>query len=117
LSGSALPALKTLPLTVRYDPVVLRYVDASAASVAVAAGAEPIKAHVDTARGRAEIPITVANPDGLSADGPLLTLSFAVRVGRASTQLIVAQTDVKAEDGTSRLIPPAPRAFAMRIMP
>jgi general secretion pathway protein D len=117
LSGSSLPALKNLPLTVRYDPVVLRFIDASAASVAVAAGAETVRAVVDTARGRAEIPLTVANPDGLSTDGPLLTLSFAVRVGRASTQLIVAQTDVKAEDGTSRLIPAAPRSFAMRIMP
>ncbi len=117
LIGSALPALQGLPLSVRFDPTVLRFVDAAIGPLAQSAGAERASAKADALRWRVEIPLTFSQPPALAGDGTLVTLNFTVVAGKAMTQLIAAQVDAKAEDGTTRLLPSGPRTHLLRITP
>jgi hypothetical protein len=61
------------------------------------------------------VPLSFASPGGLAADGPVLELTFTVHTGRATTQLIAAQSQAVAVDGTSPVALPGPRTLALRI--
>ncbi|MBL8324631.1 MAG: hypothetical protein JNJ89_06690, partial [Rubrivivax sp.] len=98
-----LPGLRRWPLVVRYDPLVMRFVEAAPASSAAAAGATLLPARVDSMAGRVELalqfpkaPSTAAS--AVAAEQPLVALTFAAVSPRAQTQLLVSALDAKGED-------------------
>lgn len=109
LDATGLPRLKALPLTVRYDPLVLRFVGAELGNLAQQAGAADIAPRADPATGRLDIAMSFRKPEQLSGSGTLVNLSFAANTARAQTRLVVAQIDIKAEGGQLLSVPrPSP---------
>jgi general secretion pathway protein D len=99
LEGGALPQVKTLPLVVRYDPLVLRFVGAGLGTLAQQAGAAEPETRADPAIGRLDIAMNFSQPARLAGSGPLVNLTFAAKTARAQTRLVAPQIDVKGEDG------------------
>jgi hypothetical protein len=92
-----LPALRRWPLVVRYDPLVMRFVEAAPAAAAAALGATLQPVRVDTLVGRVEIALQF--PKATPAETqPLVLLTFAAVSARAQTQLLVSALDAKGED-------------------
>jgi general secretion pathway protein D len=116
LNAVALPALRDLPLTVRFDPSVLRFESASLGSLAQGAGAANPSPTVDGRRGRLDLPLNFTQPKGMSGDGAIVELTFTVYKGRAMTQVFVAQNEAGSTDGSSRILLPGPRSLALRIV-
>ncbi|MFZ2652039.1 MAG: secretin N-terminal domain-containing protein [Burkholderiaceae bacterium] len=114
LSATSLPALRDMPVTVRFDPGALRFESANLGDLAERAGASPPAPTVDALKGRLDIPLSFAQPDALVGDGALLELTFQVHTGRAVTQLVVTQNEASSPDG-SRLVLPGPRNISLRI--
>ena len=110
-----MPALKSMPLTVRFDPLVLRFDGASPGALAQAAGAPEITAGLDARRGRVDLPVNFANPAAMTGDGDMVTLRFTVLGGRPLTQVIAAQNEAVAADGEGRVMLPGPRTLMLRI--
>jgi general secretion pathway protein D len=117
LLGNTLPALRDLPLSVRFDPAVLRFVASAVGPQAQRGGATEVNAKADARRGRVTIPLAFSQPSALAGDGTLVTLTFTVVAGRSQTQLIAAQVDAKNEDGSTHLLPSAPRTHQLRVTP
>lgn len=117
LTSTSMPAAKDLPLTVRYDPTVLRFVELSLGGLAQEAGAAQPPPAATTPRGRLDIPLHFSRPQALSGSGVLVNLTFAVTTGRASTQLIASQMSVTTDDGARVMIPSGPRSYALRLTP
>jgi general secretion pathway protein D len=115
LMASGLPPTRSLPLTVRFDATVLKYVDYSLGSLAEEAGAERTGVSADALTGRLEVPLTFSRPEAIAGDGPLVTLTFEVKAGRPLTRLTVAQLEVKGEDGSTQQVPAGPRSIMLRI--
>ncbi|MBL8288687.1 MAG: general secretion pathway protein GspD [Rubrivivax sp.] len=92
-----LPALRRWPLVVRYDPLVMRFVDAALAVTAAAAGATLQPVRVDPLVGRVEIALQFPKAAPVS-ERPLVALTFAAVSPRAQTQLLVSALDAKGED-------------------
>ncbi len=114
LDGSSLPKMKSLPLVIRYDPLVLRFVSADLGSLAQQAGAADITPNADPATGRLDIAMSFRKPEQLSGAGALVNLSFAANTARAQTRLVAAQIDIKAEDG-QLLSVPRPRPHLLKV--
>ncbi len=114
LDASNLPQVKGLPLTVRYDPLVLRFVGADLGGLAQQAGAADISPNADAATGRLDIAMKFRKPELLSGSGTLVNLSFAANTARAQTRLVAAQIDIKAEDG-QLLSVPRPRPHLVKV--
>jgi len=115
LNASALGALRNLPLTLRYDPTVLRFESATLSRLAEGAGAAPLAPNVDNIKGRIDLPMSFARPGGLAGDGPVVELQFLVHTGRNSTQIIATQADATGIDGSSHAMPLGPRNLLLRI--
>jgi general secretion pathway protein D len=116
LNAVSLPALRDMPLTVRFDPTVLRFESASLGSLAQGAGAAEITPTIDSRSGRVELPLSFSQPRGMSGDGPVLELTFTVQRGTAATQVILAQNEAGGTAGGSRFMLPGPRSLALRIV-
>ena len=114
LNARSLPALRSMPVTVRFDPTVVRFESVALGALAERAGAAPPTPAVDALKGRIDIPLSFAQPDGLAGDGALIELTFVVHTGRAVTQLVVAQNEASGTDG-SRVTLPGPRNISLRI--
>ncbi|MBL8341574.1 MAG: hypothetical protein JNL30_08900, partial [Rubrivivax sp.] len=103
-----LPGLRRWPLVVRYDPLVMRFVEAVPAASAAAAGATLQPARVDSMAGRVELALQFPKSQGTAAtttaaaaaaaEQPLVALTFAAVSPRAQTQLLVSALDAKGED-------------------
>jgi len=93
-----LPALRRWPLVVRYDPVVMRFVEAAPAAAAAAAGATLQPVRVDPLVGRVELALQFPAKAAPLATQPLVALTFAAVSSRAQTQLLVSALDAKGED-------------------
>jgi len=115
LTASAMPATGALPLTVRFDPVVLSFVSATLGSLAQDAGASDPAPKVDGVKGRLDIPMSFSKPAALGGSGSLLTLTFNVKAGRPSTQLIASQMAVKTETGADVMLPASPRSHSVML--
>jgi hypothetical protein len=115
LSASAMPAMGSLPLTVRFDPVVLGFVSATLGSLAQDAGAADPVPKVDALRGRLDIPMSFSKPSALGGSGGLVTLTFTVKAGRPSTQVIASQMSVKTETGADIMLPASPRSHSLTL--
>ena len=114
LESSSLPNVKGLPLVIRYDPLVLRFVGAELGGLAQQAGAADIVPKFDVATGRVDIAMNFRKPEQLSGSGTLVNFSFAANTARAQTRLIAAQIDIKAEDG-KLLTVPRPRPYLVKV--
>lgn len=115
LVASSLPPLQSLPVTVRFDPSVLRFVEMKPGPLAQDAGAEATTASLDASRGRVDVPMRFAKPQALGKDGTLVTLVFQVVAGRAQTQVIASQVEGRGSDGSSHMLPGSPRSHSLRI--
>jgi hypothetical protein len=109
--------LRDLPLTVRFDPSVLRFESASLGSLAQGAGAAQPEPTVDGRRGRVDLPLSFSQPKGMSGDGAVVELSFTVQKGRSATQVVLAQSQAGASAGGERILLPGPRSLGLRIAP
>ena len=107
-------ASPSLPLTVRYDPLVLRFVGADLGKLAQQASAADISPRADAATGRLDIAMSFREPEQLSGSGTLVNLSFAANTARAQTRLVATQIDIKAEDG-QLLTVPRPRPHLVKV--
>jgi general secretion pathway protein D len=104
LNASNMLRLQRLPLVLRYDGLVLSYQSFQLGDLALKAGGSVGTPKADAAVGRLDIPITFTQPDLLTGDGPLITITFAPKTARASTSLVATQVDVKGQDGQLRTI-------------
>jgi general secretion pathway protein D len=116
LNASAMPPLRNMPMSFRFDPAVLRFESAALGSLAQSAGAAAPAPTVDTRTGRIDLPLNFSNPEGLSGDGAVVELTFTVHTGRATTQVIAAQGEAGGTDGSSRIPLPGPRSLSLRIL-
>ena len=114
LDGSALPRLKGLPLVVRYDPLVLRFVGADLGALAQQAGATEATPYADASTGRLDIALRFGKPERLAGTGALVNLTFAAKTARAQTRLVAAQIDIKAEDGRVVSVP-RPQPYMLKV--
>jgi general secretion pathway protein D len=114
LDATSLPRVKGLPLTVRYDPLVLRFVGADLGDLAQQAGAAQIAPRADAATGRLDIAMSFTKPEQLSGNGTLVNLSFAANTARAQTRLVATQIDIKAEGGVLLTVP-RPRPHLVKV--
>ena len=117
LAASFMPAVQNLPLTVRFDPSVLRFVEASLGELAEQAGAAKPVAAADAFKGRVDIPLNFSRPAALNGNGTLVNLTFMVKAGRPSTQLIASQMAITTDSGDNLMVPSGPRAYALRLTP
>ena len=101
----------------RYDPSVLRFVEVSLGSLAQQAGAAEPTATADALKGRVDIPLSFSRPGALSGNGALVNLKFAVKSGRASTQVIASQVALTTDSGENLMVPAGPRSYALRLTP
>ncbi len=113
LNASSMLRMQRLPLVLRYDGLVLSYQSFQLGELALKAGGSVGTVKADIAIGRLDIPITFAQPDLLTGDGTLITLTFAPKTARASTTLLTTQVDVKGADGQLRTIP-RPQNYIIR---
>jgi hypothetical protein len=104
LNASNMLRLQRLPLVLRYDGLVLSYQSFQLGDLALKAGGSVGTPKADAAVGRLDIPITFTQPDLLTGDGTLITITFAPKTARASTSLVATQVDVKGQDGQLRTI-------------
>jgi general secretion pathway protein D len=93
-----LPALKRWPLVLRYDPLVMRYVDAVPGPAALGAGASLRSALAQPLAGRIELTLEFPRPAAIASGEALVVLTFAAVSARAQTQLTVSAPDAKGED-------------------
>lgn len=100
----------------RFDPAVLRFDRAALGALAVSAGASEPAPKVDALHGRVELPLAFVKPEAVTHGGAVVELTFTVHTGRATTQLIAAQTEAVAGDGAGRLMLPGPRSLSLRIV-
>lgn len=114
LEGSSLPLVRELPLVVRYDPLVLRFVAAELGPLAQQAGAADAVPRADATTGRLDIALSFSRPERLAGAGALVNLTFAAKTARAQTRLVAAQIDVKGEDG-QLLSVPRPRPHLIKV--
>jgi general secretion pathway protein D len=115
LAASAMPALQALPLTVRFDPSVLRFVEANLGALAHQAGAADPVVTADSLKGRVDVPLNFSKPSALAGNGSLVDFTFTVKANRIATQLIASQMSVKTTDGGDLMLPPRPRSHAVRL--
>lgn len=99
LSTADLPAQRRWTVVVRFDPLVLGFVDAAPGPIAVQAGARMAPPRVDSMTGRLEVAVDFDKPVSLPQTQALLALTFAAKTARAQTQLVASPLDVKGEDG------------------
>jgi general secretion pathway protein D len=115
LNAKGLQGLRDYPVSLRYDPSVLRLESNSLGALAEAAGAKPSAGTNDVRTGRFELPLSFSKAQGLSGDGVILEMNFNVYRARPVTQLFMARVDAETADGKGRVQLPGPRTLAVRI--
>jgi general secretion pathway protein D len=91
--------LKRLPIVVRFDPVVLTFLDAQLAEFASKSGIVTVKPEVDAQRGRIAFDLQAAPGKSFQGKGVLLNLRFSARSPRQQTQLTLGSIELKDERG------------------
>ncbi len=99
--------LPALPLAIRFDPLVVTYLDAELADFGSASGAS-LETVVDRAGGTVRIEVKGNPALSLHGQGALLNLHFAGRVPREQTRVAVARFELKDAAGASALVAPEP---------
>jgi hypothetical protein len=117
LMAAGLQGLKQLPVTLRYDPAVLRFEGAKVGALAETAGGSIAQPTVNARAGRVEVPMSFGAGEGLAGEGALLELSFTVQTGRSSTQLILAQSEPTGLDGSARAALLKSHSLQLKITP
>lgn len=99
LEVNASADLTRLPLVVRFDPLVLTFLDAQLAEFASKSGVGALKPEVDASRGSVRFDLQAGAGKSFRGQGVLLNLRFAARAPRQQTQLTLAQIELKDESG------------------
>jgi general secretion pathway protein D len=99
LEVNASADLTRLPLVVRFDPLVLTFLDAQLAEFASKSGVGALKPEVDVGRGSVRFDLQAGAGKSFRGQGVLLNLRFAARAPRQQTQLTLAQIELKDESG------------------
>lgn len=105
LSAPNVPPQKRWTLMVRYDPLVLGFVEAAAGASVVQAGGRLAAPRVDPVVGRIDVVVEFDKPVAMAQTEPLVALTFAAKTARAQTQLVASPIDVKGEDGSALQLP------------
>lgn len=90
---------------VRYDPLVLGFVEAAPGAMVVQAGGRLAAPRVDPVVGRIDVVVEFDKPVAMAQTEPLVALTFAAKTARAQTQLVASPIDVKGEDGNVLQLP------------
>jgi general secretion pathway protein D len=90
--------IRTLPLTIRFDPLVLTFLDAQLAEFASKSGVAAVEPVVD-AGGSVRLELRAGPGRSFRGQGVLLTLRFAARAPRQQTQLSITRFDLRGADG------------------
>jgi general secretion pathway protein D len=114
VEAQASDTLRRLPLVVRFDPMVLTFLDAQLDEFASKSGVPSIKPAVDEANGRIAIDFVAAGGRSFSGRGTLVQLRFSARAPRQQTQLAITPINLKEDGGALRdVVKPAP--MTMRV--
>jgi general secretion pathway protein D len=91
--------LTRLPLVVRFDPLVLTFLDAQLGEFASKSGVSALKPEVDATRGSVRFDLQAGAGKSFRGQGALLALRFAARAPRQQTQLMLSQIELKDATG------------------
>jgi general secretion pathway protein D len=105
--------LRSLPLTIRFDPQVLSFVEARPEELARSSGIERIAPKLDSASGRLDVELQSAAGKPFSGQGRLISLRFAAANARAQTRIALGQINLPASDGLRTI--PRPRTLLLRV--
>ena len=114
LDAKVTDALPRLPLVVRFDPLVLAFLDAQLDEFASKSGVPAITPAVDAAAGRLSIDLLPGDGRSFSGQGALLSLRFTARAPKQQTQLMIAPIELMTASGApGDVVRPAP--MTMRV--
>lgn len=113
LEASAASGPRRLPLVVRFDPLVLTFLDAKLDEFASKSGVPAIEPAVDAVRGQVTIELVAAEGRTFTGQGTLLQLHFSARSPKQQTQLALAPIELADERGLRDVLRPAP--MTMRV--
>ncbi|MFZ5538176.1 MAG: cohesin domain-containing protein, partial [Pseudomonadota bacterium] len=99
LEVNASADLTRLPLVVRFDPLVLTFLDAQLAEFASKSGVSALKPEVDASRGSVRFDLQAGAGMSFRGHGVLLALRFSARAPRQQTQLTLSQIELKDASG------------------
>jgi hypothetical protein len=109
LRVAATAELQRLPLTIRYDPLVLTFLDAQLAEFASKSGVTRIEPVNDAAAGAVRLDLRAGAGRSFRGEGVLLNLRFAARTARQQTQLALTPIELKDAAGAlAAAVRPAP---------
>jgi general secretion pathway protein D len=114
LDARATDSLRRLPLEVRFDPLVLTFLDAKLDEFASKSGVPAVEPAIDAAAGRLSIELLAGDGRTFTGQGALLSLRFTARAPKQQTQLMIAPIELTNASGAiGDVVRPAP--MTMRV--
>ncbi len=91
--------LRRLPVVVRFDPLVLTFLDAQLDEFASKSGVPSIKPEVDAVNGRITFDLVAGEGRAFNGSGTLFRLQFTAQSPKQQTQLAISPIELRAEGG------------------